>query len=203
MKRIATVLTVLLISSGHLAFSQSFDDGTNLVSVGFGLPPGRRIVEDFKIYKTFTDYRLKNYGTIVLKYEHGLHKYFGIGINTEYSGSSVHYLYDDNANAASPRYQVHIKSNVFAAYARMNGHVSLTDNFDLYAGAGLGYMYTVNNRSDTNPNVNTNITQKSTVLDFDFQLTLGARYMVKENVGIFVEVGRATTVCQLGLALKF
>src|SRR5258708_5980317 len=107
------LLFVLLIPFSGSVFSQAFDDGTNLVFIGFGLPPGQRIQKEFDQYKNFIDYKFKNYGTGVFKFEHGLTKYFGMGLNLEYSRSSVTYKYDDTN---SLRYQVDITSNVFGFY---------------------------------------------------------------------------------------
>lgn len=202
MKKISSLVLSLFMFSCY-SFSQSFDDGTNLISLGFGVPPGQRIANDFnKDFKSFIDYRLKNYGTVVLKYEHGLNKNFGLGLNTEYSGATVSYKYDYNNNSTW-RYEYRIKSNVFGFYARMNGHLPLTDKFDLYGGVGLGYLYTINKNSDTNPITAKDFQQTQKILDFDYQITLGARFMVKESVGFFVELGWATTPAQIGVAFKF
>ena len=202
MKKISSLALSLFMFSCY-SFSQSFDDGTNLISLGFGVPPGQRIANDFnKDYKSFIDYRLKNYGTVVLKYEHGLNKNFGLGLHTEYSGAAVSYKYDYNNNSAW-RYEYRIKSNVFGFYARMNGHLPLTDKFDLFGGVGLGYLYTINKNSDTNPNTAKDFQQTQKILDFDYQITLGTRFMVKESVGFFVELGWATTPAQIGVAFKF
>jgi hypothetical protein len=177
--------------------AQSFDDGVNLVSLGFGLPVSERIKKDFSEYKDYTDYKFKNYGTVVLKYEHGLQKYFGMGLNLEYSNSSVTYKYDDNNLF---RYQVNIKSNVFGAFWRMNGHLPIGEIVDVYGGVGLGYLYTVNKYLDS---TQADVMHVSKVFDFDYQLSAGVRCMVKENVGLFAEVGRATTLFQLGAVVKF
>lgn len=192
-------LLLLFLLSPLLPYAQSFADGTNLIYLGFGLPAGEGIQQQFNSYRNYTDYKFNNYGTVVAKYEHGLHKYFGMGLNTEYSAASVSYKYDDSN---SLRYQVNINSNVFGIYARMNGHYPVSDKFDLYAGTGLGYLYTINKYTDTNPN-NSNEQHNSHVLNFDYQLSLGARFMVKQGFGLFVEAGRATTTFQLGIVLKF
>lgn len=200
MKKIQSLVFLAFLFSSH-SFSQSFDDGANLISFGFGVPPGERIANDFnKSYKNFIDYKLNNYGTVVLKYEHGLHQYFGVGLNLEYSGASVSYKYDDSNML---RYERKIKSNVFGFYARLNGHIPVLEKLDLYGGVGLGYLYTINKYNDTNPNPNINVQQKQTILDFDYQATVGARFMVKESVGLFVEAGWATTPAQIGIAFKF
>src|ERR1035437_7115289 len=113
------ILFCSLILSSNLVYSQAFGDGINLVSVGFGLPGTSILQSTFNQYKSNTDYNSKNYGAVVLKYEHGLQKYFGVGLNLEYSGGSGAYKYD-NTNLL--RYQVNITSSLIGAYARLNGH---------------------------------------------------------------------------------
>jgi len=197
-KRILTLVAFFIPS---LFFAQSFDDGSNLIYLGFGLPPGQNVQSQFNDYKNYTDYKFKNYGTAVLKYEHGLHKNFGIGLNLEYSGASANYKYDDLVN--SLRYQRTITANIFGAYVRLNGHLPIIEKLDIYGGIGLGYLYTLNKVTDTNPNPNTNTQHNSSILNFDYQATLGLRFMIKESVGLFAEIGHATTICQLGIIFKF
>lgn len=182
--------------------AQAFDDGSNVISLGFGLPPSRRIVEDFDFGKDFYDYKLRNYGTGVLKYEHGLHKYFGLGLNFEYSANKQTYKYADASDPEDYKYTVERKNKILGGFLRFNGHFPVGQKLDFYGGAGLGYLYTLSVRTDTNPIVQ-ETKKRETVLDFDYQLTLGARFMIKDHIGMFFEIGRATTVCQLGLAFKF
>lgn len=181
--------------------AQPFEDGTNLISLGFGIPPAQRITNDFnKSYKNYIDYRLNNYGTVLLKYEHGLLEYFGMGLNVEYSGAAVSYKYDDTNLL---RYERKVKTNVFDFYARFNGHYPVGEKLDLYAGLGLGYEYAISKYTDTNPNPLVNVNQTQKVLDFDYQATIGARFMIKETLGIFAEAGWATTTGQIGFTFKF
>jgi len=193
-------MALALATSG--LFAQAFSDGTNLVYVGFGLPPGQNVTKQYDPYRNFIDYKFYNYGTVVLKYEHGFHKYFGCGLNMEYSNSSANYKYADVVNTTN-LYQHKISSNIIGMYLRLNGHLPIGENLDIYGGFGLGYLYTINKYTDTNPNAITNSQQNSKVLDFNFQATLGVRYMIKPSFGLFGEIGYATTVCQLGLAFKF
>ena len=205
MKKKAAIIFLALISllSNNKSFAQAFDDGTNVIMLGFGLPPSKRVIDEFDSYKKFYDYKLRNYGTGVLKYEHGLHKYFGLGLNFEYSANRVTYKYGDQANPSDYKYNVDIKSKIIGGFLRLNGHFPVGQKLDFYGGAGLGYTYTINNYKDTNPTTSADVNQRKTVLDFDYQLTLGARFMIKDHVGLFFEIGRATTLCQLGLAFKF
>jgi hypothetical protein len=192
------ILFCSLILGSNLVYSQAFDDGKNLVSIGFGLPATSRI-STFDQYKNYENYNFKNYGTVVLKYEHGLQKYFGMGLNLEYSNGSGAYKYD---NTNQLRYQVNITSSLIGAYARLNGHFPIGKSLDIFAGAGLGYTYKIDNYNDTNP-TNSNVSQKNTSLNFDYQFTLGVRYMIKEHFGMFAEIGQASTIAQIGISLGF
>jgi len=198
---VSVLVLVLALFINSNSSAQAFDDGANVVSLGFGLPPSKRMSDEFNFYKnTFYDYKLKNYGTGVLKYERGLHKYFGLGLNLEYSSSRVSYKYGDAADPA--KYTADIKNKIIGGFAKFNGHFPVGQKLDFYGGVGLGYLYTINNYADTNPNVSAEVKQRETILDFDYQLTLGARFMIKDHVGLFAEVGRATTLFQFGLAFK-
>ena len=205
MKKIKSIFlaTLILTVFSNDVFSQAFDDGTNLVYLGFGLPPNQRIQKDFnKKYANnniYTDYKFNNYGTGVLKYEHGLHKYFGLGLALEYSASSVAFKY----GVSTLQYEQQIKNQVMGGYVRFNGHIPVKDKFDIYGGVGLGYLYTLNRYSDTNPNSTVNVKNRETIFEFDYQLTLGFRFMVKDNIGLFAEFGWATTPAQVGVVFKF
>jgi len=191
-------LLAICVLTASLLRAQAFDDGKNILSLGFGFPATSTIQNSFDQYKSYVDYKFKNYGTVVLKYEHGLQKYFGVGINLDYSAASVSYKYD---NSSSLRYQMNIKSKVLGFYGRLNAHLPIGDKLDIYGGAGLGYYYEVDNYSDDNPNSTSS--RKTSVLDFDYQLTIGARYMVKDHFGLFLEGGHASTNAQLGITLGF
>ncbi len=196
LKRFFLFSTCLLVA--NFLHAQAFDDGKNLIFVGFGFPAPSTIQKDFNQYKDYYDYSFKNYGTVIVKYEHGLQKYFGMGLNLEYSAASVSYKYDD---ITALRYEVKDNTMVLGMFARLNGHLPVGDSFDIYGGAGLGYLYRVDNYNDNNPKSTSS--HKSSIFDFDYQLTVGVRYMVKKNFGLFLEGGRATTLAQLGIALGF
>jgi hypothetical protein len=194
------VFLFILASVPAISSAQAFADGANLVSLGFGLPPGTQLTEQYDRNPSYTDYKLNNYGTAVLRYEHGLHKYFGIGINLEYSAATDSYKYDANT---SYRYDVTVQRSVFGGYLRLNGHFPIGDKVDLYGGVGLGYLYTLDNTNTTDPNINANTSHHQSVLNFDYQGSIGCRFMVKNGFGVFGEIGYATTLCQVGITLKF
>jgi opacity protein-like surface antigen len=203
MKKKATVIFFVLsafLLTNTQTFAQAFDDGANVIAIGFGIPPTNRINDDFD-YKNNYDYKLKNYGTAVLKYEHGLHKHFGIGLNIEYSASRQTYKY--GGTAADPydyQFTHDVKNKIISGFARFNGHFPVGQKLDFYGGVGLGYSNAIHNYQDTNPAVISD--QRKSVFDFDYQITAGIRFMIKDHVGMFFEIGKATTVCQIGLAFK-
>jgi hypothetical protein len=121
-----------------------------------------------------------------------------LGLNAEYSNTSFNYKY---LSPTATEYEVTTKNNIIGAYGRMNGHLPLVDKLDIYGGVGLGYLISFNRTKDTNPS--SVLDQKENVLVFDYNLSIGARFMVKDNVGVFFEVGSYTTRCQLGMAMKF
>ncbi len=203
-KKVAVSVLVLVLSLfiNSSSSAQAFDDGANIISLGFGLPPSKRIQDDF-VYNYNYDYKLKNYGTAVLKYERGLHKYFGIGLNLEYSASRQTYKYASAADPQNYQYLYDVKNKTIAGYVRFNGHLPVGQKLDFYGGVGLGYSNEIRNYKDTNPAVkDPERNQRKSVFDFDYQITAGARFMIKDHVGMFFEIGKATTICQLGLAFK-
>lgn len=196
------LLFVVFVSLSSLLNAQAFDDGKNVVALGFGFPATTSIRTYYdEIYHNdkFYNNKYTNYGTGILKFEHGFHKHFGMGLNVEYSRSSAVYKYDFTS---ALQYQLKVKSSRAGFFARFNGHLPIGESLDLYGGVGLGYTYRFDKAEDSNPS-NTTLSQKTSVFDFDYQLTAGARYMVKESFGLFFEVGRATTVAQFGVALAF
>src|ERR1035437_4016939 len=95
-KKIILLASVMFASV--IGQAQAFDDGKNIIALGFGFPATSTIQNSFDPYKSYVDYKFKNYGTVVLKYEHGLAKYFGVGINFDYSAASISYKYGPNSS---------------------------------------------------------------------------------------------------------
>jgi hypothetical protein len=200
MKKLQSLVVIcsVLFSVNQLK-AQAFDDGKNLISAGFGFPATSVITQNLPTYQNELNYNYKNYGTIVLKFEHGLVKYFGVGLNLEYSSASLGYDYTQPRTFnTDTTYHVNINNSLIAGYLRLNGHYPIGDHLDIFAGFGLGYAYQLNNYSDNNPD-NTGKNTKTQSFQFDWQFTLGLRYMIKPHFGLFAEVGKATTSVQMGI----
>jgi hypothetical protein len=201
LKKLFLVSAVLFIS--NLLVAQAFDDGKNLISLGFGFPPTSQITESLTQYQNYNNYNYKNYGTVVLKYEHGLTKYFGVGLDLEYSGANVTYQYNvSRLFNTDTTYKVNVNGTVMGFFIRLNGHYPIGDKLDIFAGLGGGYLLTIDNSTDNNPN-NSNNDKKTQTFTFAGQFTIGAHYMVKEHFGLFAEIGWASTIVQAGIVLGF
>ncbi|HSY76371.1 MAG TPA: outer membrane beta-barrel protein [Bacteroidia bacterium] len=201
LRKLFLVGAALFIS--NLLVAQAFDDGKNLLSLGFGFPATSVITKNLPNYQNELNYNYKNYGTIVLKFEHGMTKYFGVGLNLEYSSASLAYDYTQpRPFNTDTTYHVTINNTLLAAYLRLNGHYPIGDKLDIFGGFGLGYAYQINNYNDNNPD-NTGKNNKTQSFQFDWQFTLGLRYMIKDHFGLFAEIGWATTTVQMGLTFGF
>lgn len=199
LRKISLLFATLFITT--LVSAQAFDDGKNLVSLGFGFPPTSKITQTLGQYVNDQNYDYKNYGTGIIKFEHGLLKYFGVGLSAEYSGAYI--TYNTTDPITQNVYTVAVNSMVLGFYGRLNGHYPIGDHLDIFAGVGLGYLYTVNSGNENTPAANSTTNFRQTALQFDEQFTLGVRYMIKEHFGLFAEIGSATTTVQMGITLGF
>lgn len=196
-------LLLIFIFSSTAFYAQAFGDGKNIVSVGFGFPANSLILDSYNADKNYYNNAFHNYGTVVLKYEHGLHKYFGLGIDIEYTGASDTYndsIYDTSTNKKINQ-KITSVSNLFAFYGRLNGHYPIGESLDIFGGIGFGYTYEIIKNTNNDPFVNTS--QKTTALQSAFQVTVGARYFIKPKFALFAEVGYALTALQVGITLGF
>lgn len=200
MKKLKTALVLATLFISGFASAQAFDDGKNLLSLGFGFPPSPSINQTLTQYQSYDNYNYKNYGTGVFHFEHGLMKYFGVGLDAQYTSAFVTYQTTDaTLNTVTKT----VNEQVLGTYIRLNGHFPIGDHLDIFAGFGLGYQYTVNNGNQTGKlaSDNTNFQQKA--FDFKSQFTLGARYMIKDHFGLFAEVGWASTNVEMGITFGF
>jgi len=201
MKKLTLLPILFLLININNASSQVFDDGTNIINLGFGVPASKKLTDDFKksfkLNNSVYEYKSTNLGTILLKYERGIHDYLGVGLNLEYSSSKATYKNPNNNDLLD----VSATRRIWGFFTRFNGHYPATEKLDLYGGLGLGYLHTIDKTKTTS--TLTNINTSSKVFEFDYQFTLGIRYMIKEHMGFFAEFGRATTNFQVGVAFGF
>jgi len=180
--------------------AQSFEEGQSSIQVGYGF--GNFIQAVFNAYEIYDDYSFKATGPAFLKYEYGVTDKIGLGLNVAYASAKVSYR--DNSflvgNGNDP-YEQSIKWNTMSFLARMNFHFANSEKFDPYAGFGMGFRTASWSYEDNDPDYDNDVST-SNLFPFGFEMTIGARYYISDNFGIYAETGLAKAVIQLGLNLK-
>ncbi|MEO8146433.1 MAG: outer membrane beta-barrel protein [Bacteroidia bacterium] len=202
-KFIALAITsVMLAIQAH---AQSFEEGTNIISVGYGFPNLAKsyfsVWDDANLYDRSS---LGGFGPLHLKFEHALNEKFGIGLSLNLVSANGKYSYESyNNNGVLTDYTDEFSMSGWSALARLNWHFFNSDKFDPYWGFGIGYRSAKWKYTYGDPDYSTeNITAK-TLIPLGFEITIGARYYVAENIGIYAETGLAKSIIQFGVSYKF
>ena len=92
-----------------------------------------------------------------------------------------------------------VKYTAYSILARFNFHFGNSEVFDPYAGIGLGYRH--NNYSYSGGDPDNQPLDVSGLLNTGLDFTIGARFYLTENIGLYGEVGIAKTPIQVGLVV--
>lgn len=201
MKRIllSMVLVTGLMTSNNL--KAQFEQGNSSVQVGYGF--GNFISAVFKSYEIYDSFEFSSLGPAFLKYEYAVSDKIGIGVNLAYASATVSYS-DDFwfVSGTTTPYQETIKWSTISVLARMNLHFGDSERFDPYWGFGMGYRTASWKYEDNDPNWDNSISTKS-LMPFGFETTVGARFYLTDNIGLYAETGLAKAIFQAGLSAKF
>lgn len=170
MKNLRKILlaVVLFVGTTTFASASAFDKGVNILGPhigygGYGLNAG-------------------------LWYEHGVHKYVGIGVQGDFTWLSYGYT--------GTRYNI---LGVRAMFT-LAGHIPIRQvpNLDIFIKLGLGYGLAAW-PSDYNPYGKSGAYLRHY---FAWELTVGIRYFFTQKVGVRVEVGYPSWI-KAGVDFKF
>lgn len=198
---IATLCALVGLLGHDTLSAQSFKEGGHTVSVGHGA-----VTFLGNLSSSFDDYLDQDYkgvGPLYLKYEYAVTDRIGLGLNLACATNEWSYRYDvtdEQGNINS--YRESTKLSTWSALARLNYHFGNSDRFDPYFGFGLGYRDANWELTSTGPEGGSGVELKS-LMPFGFEFTLGARYFLANNIGIYAEVGGAKSVVQGGLVARF
>ena len=181
---------ILMAVVSQVSFGQAFEQGTKVISVGYGFGNLNRAL--FKTYEDMGDYKYSGVGPIFAKFEYGVSDKIGFGLNIAHIGANVTY------GTGTEKTEIDWKNT--SALLRMNIHFSKSDKLDAYWGTGLGYRFGSWKFSYEGGNGNEEIPN---VLPLGFETTIGVRYFFVEHVGIYAEAGIAKAPIQFGLNAKF
>ncbi|HEY8403703.1 MAG TPA: hypothetical protein VIK71_03745 [Flavobacteriales bacterium] len=210
MKRITNTMClmlafVLMSSTFNRTNAQSFEEGKNYLSIGYGyeLFSVKRI---FETYEDEAGFNVKGFGPITAKYEHGLSDKVGIGLVLGYGGATISWR-DENVTQTDDgteirAYKYEYKNKKITGVARINWHLGSHDKIDPYIGLGLGFKsnkftLSTNDANFDESELNFNLFPMSMSASF------GCRFYFTDNIGAFIELGMGHGFAQGGLQVKF
>ncbi|NQW43675.1 MAG: outer membrane beta-barrel protein [Bacteroidetes bacterium] len=181
-----------------------FCQGKYTVSAGVGFPNLPRLTS--VLFKNNNGYSSKGNGPYHIKVENRLNEWFGLGININYMDYQVSYVGEAlDANGIKVPNNILVKSHNTALNIRANFHLLNNvenEKWDLYIGTGLGYKFGKFKVSSDYTEYTPTITLPS-ISPIGLEFTIGARYFVIPNLGIYAEIGPAKSFIQFGLSCRF
>ncbi len=192
---------VLLTSFGAFAQGEkpagggdmAFHKDAVVFSAGYGFPNFGKSILKLGNNSNFT---ATGFGPWHLKGEIGLSDKVGLGLslnNNRFGGK-----WNGDSSGVDNYYNYDVSVNSIAVNVRMNFHFATTDKLDPYFGLGFGYRSNTW-KAKTNDN---DYSTPGTLIPLGFEITVGMRYYVSKNIGIYVEAGPAKSFIQGGLAVK-
>jgi opacity protein-like surface antigen len=161
-------------------------------------------------------YDVTGIGPAFVKYDYGIDKELGIGLNFGYStvGITETYTYQDQIyNSTTGTYSTvtyadieELKIKSFTAALRFNYHFGNHPKLDPYLGLAAGYTNTkwTYTAYSTNPSVTPSNNFSFSGIPVHFSFSFGLRYYITEGIGLYTEIGfEKWSVIQGGLAIKF
>lgn len=182
---------ILMAMVSQVSFGQAFEQGTKVISVGYGFGNLNKAL--FSAYQSNDGYQYKGFGPLFGKFEYGVSDKIGLGLNIAHIGSTMTW------NEGSYKSEMAWRNT--SALMRLNIHFSNSDKLDAFWGAGVGYRFGKWDYSDNDPSMD-DITF-SNVIPLGFETTIGVRYFFVEHVGVYAEAGLAKAPIQFGLSAKF
>ncbi|UZD22945.1 outer membrane beta-barrel protein [Algoriphagus halophytocola] len=188
MKKSLLTLISAAFFSLPIAYSQSFEVGTNEVSLGLGLGSS---------LGSFTT--SGSLPSINLQYERGMWEagqngVISLGGFLGFKHYSIDYAYYGFSSKSSINYTI---IGLRSAYH----YTGLSDkNWDLYGGAMISYSIANVKYKDSTGSIGDNSAFGSTA---SFSIYAGARYLFNEKFGTFAELGYGVSFLNLGVSMKF
>ena len=208
------ILAFSLVLSASFSFSQAFSGkGSSYVSAGIGFNQFSSSFGGYKGPYNINGWSSSSYFTISGQYEYGIHKYVGIGgfVGASFSGGLNFYkgyVYNpDPLYVIAPYKRVYrgfaIPIGVFGNFhflqliADKNGK-SFADKMDVYAGVSLG---TGPSFAMVKRGYKDYYDPRAGVLLYG-GIHAGIRYYLKDNIGVYGELGYGQSVFNTGITFK-
>jgi opacity protein-like surface antigen len=193
------LFTIALVATTFLNFStllaqNAFEIKKNYISVGYGLELLN--AQSWYPESQREGYKFSSLGPITMKYEHALGEEFGLGLVVGYSKSSVSWIDTSGVD----NYNYSFKFQKITAALRMNWHFFTDENWNAYAGVGMGYKDSTWKLETNDDWYNDDVEIKGAPIALS--LSMGVRYYFSPNLGLFLETGMGHGFVQCGLQVK-
>jgi len=193
MKKVVLIVAVLF--SAFNTNAQVFEQGSNLVNVGYGLGLGYGRL--LNAYSGNQGYKFSGFGPAFINYERGVKDNIGVGLAISYSTYGAKWVNSSN-------YDYSYRWTTLSIMARGAYHFSVrNDKFDPYAGIGIGFLKYGYKWTSNDPSFNEANNNISLGTPFGYQIFVGARYMFSDKVGAYAELGYGIAVANFGLTFSF
>lgn len=173
-------------------------------SYGYGQPRLDNKLFDYQ--KDSTDFRVVGIGPFFWKAEYGLSRKLSVGISAAY----ILYKADWKRQRPDPLYGFDLpftygtRLHDISANLRLNYHLFVNKDWDVYLGGGVGYNYYINQDFTTyKPDDTLFNAQFKIPYPVSYEMTFGVRYYFLTRTAIYLEAGYGKAVLQGGFVFKF
>lgn len=201
----ATLLCFVLGLMAISAKAQSDAEFKHTLSFGAGAP--NLPVLFFNIYESKKNFTSEGKGPFHIKYENRINNFLSLGLNINNMSYHVSYTEDvlDTVNGIVLPNNIDIRSNNTAFNVRGNIHFinpEKNDKIDVYLGLGLGLRFGKLKVSSQYESFTPSI-KLPNLSRIGFESTIGMRYFLADNIGVYAEFGPAKSLIQGGLSVRF
>ncbi|HET6227163.1 MAG TPA: hypothetical protein VFF27_12840 [Bacteroidia bacterium] len=205
LKRISILIALLIIATFQIGRAQEqekdkgFDTekkGTTAIDVYYGFPNLFYLI--FIAERDAQKEHFKNVGPFGVRAEYFVTDHIGFGVDVNYSISTVSwqgYEIDSFGHTTGRMVPYDITFTRLRALGKFNYHFGPTENFDMYAGAGLGINQTkfMMHENGVSRPYTTSLffLDIASAIPLSWRLDFGGRYYFTKNIGAGFEVGIA------------
>lgn len=192
-----TLLASLNTTYGQEVGRKSIEKGGFVFSAGHGfITPGRRFIN---ILGNHADVQSTSLGPFFGKAEYAISEHFSFGLNVAHYRLKVWYSETDFRGV---EYDTEYYCENTSILVRFNGHFYRDQDFDFYFGVGMGGRFgTWRFESELDGEELIDISDIWAV-PIGFDGTVGMRYHILDNFGLYLEGGLAKSMIQLGAIVR-
>ncbi len=190
--------------------AQVFKEGDISLSAAYGFPNSIGLIHssgfifpvsglNIDYYKQWDGYKSSTLGPLYANFEKGINERLALGFSIVYASRKIDYRFSNGAGADTIDYNFKFNASTLEVFFTVTKHFGNFERFDPYYRAGLGYRKGFYTASSDGPYQNTSTFK---VFPLGFLFTIGAQYYIIENLGVFAEIGYASTLLLTGIKIR-